>query len=54
VWVLRDEFKLVEAAIFTDPEDQSPWMYHRWLMGNTLALIQGCRDSPTEAATLEV
>lgn len=27
------EFELVRNAMYTDPEDQSVWMYHRWLIG---------------------
>jgi geranylgeranyl transferase type-2 subunit alpha len=27
------EFDLVKAAIYTDPEDQSAWLYYWWLIG---------------------
>ncbi|KAJ8517321.1 hypothetical protein ONZ45_g5499 [Pleurotus djamor] len=27
------EFELVRNAMYTDPDDQSVWMYHRWLVG---------------------
>ena len=27
------EFELVRNAMYTDPEDQSVWVYHRWLVG---------------------
>lgn len=28
-----DEFELIRQAIFVDPEDQSVWTYHSWLLG---------------------
>jgi len=27
------EFDLVRNAMYTDPDDQSVWLYHRWLIG---------------------
>lgn len=29
------EFELIRNAMYTDPNDQSVWMYHRWLVGST-------------------
>ena len=26
------EFYLVQAAVFTEPTDQSPWLFYRWLL----------------------
>lgn len=27
------EFELVKQALYIDPNDQSGWLYHRWLVG---------------------
>jgi geranylgeranyl transferase type-2 subunit alpha len=29
----KAEFELVTQALWTDPADQSGWLYHRWLIG---------------------
>ncbi|KAI0340483.1 rab-protein geranylgeranyltransferase [Trametopsis cervina] len=38
----EEEFELVRNAMYTDPEDQSVWIYHRWLVGegNDASLLQ--------------
>lgn len=30
--LLSQEFEWIHSAIFTEPNDQSPWLYHRWLI----------------------
>ncbi|GAA5963404.1 hypothetical protein JCM3765_003058 [Sporobolomyces pararoseus] len=35
------EFDLVKQAIWSDPNDQSAWLYHRWLVGTgTISLVK--------------
>lgn len=36
-WVLDEEFELVKQALWTEPDDQAGWLYHRWLLGTALA-----------------
>lgn len=30
---MAPEFEKAKEAFFTDPDDQSVWIYHRWLVG---------------------
>jgi len=32
IWI--DEYNMILNALFTDPSDQSPWLYHNWLIKN--------------------
>jgi geranylgeranyl transferase type-2 subunit alpha len=34
--VLNEEYELVHQALFTDPDDQSGWFYHLWLLDQTV------------------
>ncbi|KAL8167781.1 hypothetical protein V2J09_009280 [Rumex salicifolius] len=36
--ILNEEYELVLQAIFTDPDDQSGWFYHLWLLEQTVKL----------------
>ena len=39
------EFDLVRQAVFTDPEDQAPWLYHRWLLSQSVERFRRRRAS---------
>lgn len=34
--VLEEEYEFVRNALFTDPDDQSGWFYHLWLLSQTV------------------
>ena len=38
---LDAEFELVRQAFFTEPDDQSPWFYYRWLLNQAARLGEG-------------
>ena len=49
---IQQELDLVEQATFTDPSDQSAWIYHRWLLSQALQRYQEARNSePQEQST---
>ncbi|KAJ9567788.1 hypothetical protein OSB04_003754 [Centaurea solstitialis] len=35
---LTEEYEFVRNAVFTDPDDQSGWFYHLWLLDQTIKL----------------
>ncbi|CAG8485613.1 26798_t:CDS:2, partial [Dentiscutata erythropus] len=34
--LIDQEFELVKSAFYTDPDDQSAWLYHWWLIGRDI------------------
>ncbi|CDS12694.1 hypothetical protein LRAMOSA04880 [Lichtheimia ramosa] len=38
--VAKHELELIEAAIYTDPDDQSAWLYYRWVVGRALLPVR--------------
>lgn len=34
------EYRTILDAVFTDPSDQSPWLYHNWLVRNNLGNLK--------------
>ena len=56
------EFALVRSAVYTEPQDQSAWLYHRWLLSRVLAaapaipsllIALGHHDRSSPANTLD-
>ena len=42
---IEKELKTVDTAIFTEPDDQTAWIYHRWLIAQAVDLF-GDRNNP--------
>ncbi|KAI9824577.1 MAG: Rab geranylgeranyltransferase [Thelocarpon impressellum] len=38
---LKEEFEIILSALYTDPDNQSLWSYHEWLMSNHLKDLAG-------------
>ena len=52
--VLQGEYELVQNAFYTEPHDQSSWLYLRWLIGNSLARWQQAKGTPQESSACQV
>eukprot|EP00878_Enallax_costatus_P016572 GHUV01017388.1.p2 GENE.GHUV01017388.1~~GHUV01017388.1.p2 ORF type:complete len:410 (+),score=127.97 GHUV01017388.1:231-1460(+) len=51
--VLDQEYDMVHQAFATDSADQSPWIYYRWLLGNSLAHLQQAQQHPQQPERVE-
>lgn len=49
VW--NQEYEMILNALYTDPNDQSPWLYHNWLIKNNLGQLS--KDHIEKLKTLE-
>lgn len=53
--VMQEELEFVKQALYTEPEDQSGWFYHRWLVACAVAQVETCladeKSLRTESST---
>eukprot|EP01112_Ceratiomyxa_fruticulosa_P012666 TRINITY_DN3520_c0_g1_i1.p1 TRINITY_DN3520_c0_g1~~TRINITY_DN3520_c0_g1_i1.p1 ORF type:complete len:314 (-),score=44.74 TRINITY_DN3520_c0_g1_i1:45-986(-) len=45
---LKTEFEIVRQAVYTEPNDSSPWTYHRWLIGQSKEVLTSLGRDPLE------
>ena len=45
------ELKRTHNGLWVDPADQSTWLYHSWLLGETFSLQDGHYSKPILAPT---
>ena len=46
---IEKELKTVDTAIFTEPDDQTAWIYHRWLVSQAVDLFGGSSSNLHES-----
>lgn len=51
VATLTAELALIQRALFTEPDDQSPWMYHRWLVDR---LAEAAQAAPAASSATQL
>ena len=51
--LVEDEFSLVENAVYTEPDDQSAWWYHQFLLSWTLQQCQATSSSSSSSWSAE-
>ena len=55
--VLAEELAMIKEAIFTEPDDQSPWFYHRWLISQLctpgVRMVRGAADTSDTGSTAD-
>lgn len=49
--MLNSELKRTQNGLWVDPDDQSTWLYHSWLLGETFSLSQQDDIKPILAPT---
>lgn len=50
--ILQTELQLIRQAVFTEPDDQSPWFYRRWAVSEVCKHLHGTSGANAADATL--